>query len=149
MSGNAPAENITSTKRTRQKAVHGIKPTPHPKGQAMSDTKEELKLFAARTMDWQQVALNGGPPCFHLQHGKFCGRAERWAGHEMSEDHAFVSLEQLLTRPPSPALKVAREALEKCKADCSCGAMGCVGHDDTCPVHLKQDALALLAKEGV
>jgi hypothetical protein len=55
----------------------------------------------------------------------------------------------ILTRPPSPALKVAREALEKCKAECSCGAMGCVGHDDTCPVHLKQDALALLAKEGV
>jgi hypothetical protein len=53
------------------------------------------------------------------------------------------------TRPPSPALKVAREALEKCKSECSCGAIGCVGHDDTCPVHLKQDALALLAKEGV
>jgi hypothetical protein len=39
--------------------------------------------------------------------------------------------------------------LEKCKSECSCGAMGCVGHDDTCPVHLKQNALALLAKEGV
>jgi hypothetical protein len=101
----------------------------------MSDTKEELK------------------PC------PFCGapaaRAihdEQWVAgcsNEQCRNDALIPFSQWNTRPPSPALKVAREALEKCKADCSCGAMGCVGHDDTCPVHLKQNALALLAKEGV
>lgn len=50
-------------------------------------------------MDWLQVVLNGGPPCFHLQEdGRFCGRAERWDGHghKKSDLHRFVSLEALL-----------------------------------------------------
>jgi hypothetical protein len=44
-------------------------------------------LHAADYADWQQVVLNGGPPCFHLDElgasgqGKFCMRAKRWAGH--------------------------------------------------------------------
>jgi hypothetical protein len=102
----------------------------------MSDTKEELK------------------PC------PFCGKLPHTSTYYVGCDGCGVHFDRYMvgddaawkawnTRPPSPALKVAREALEKCKADCSCGAMGCVGHDDTCPVHLKQNALALLAKEGV
>lgn len=47
-------------------------------------------------MDWQQVVLNGGPPCFHLcDDGRFCGRAAAWDGHE--DIHDFVSLHSLLT----------------------------------------------------
>lgn len=61
-------------------------------------------LKAAENMDWQQVVLNGGPPCFHLEerYGMFCGRAERWCGHHMDGNghkalHEFVSLKQLLS----------------------------------------------------
>lgn len=57
-------------------------------------------LKAAKNADWQQVVLNGGPPCFHLEDGRFCLRAERWDGHKAvggSEPiHKFVSLETLL-----------------------------------------------------
>lgn len=47
---------------------------------------------AATGMDWTQVVLNGGPPCFHLEVGRFCLRAERWAGHGTGENdiHPFV-----------------------------------------------------------
>jgi hypothetical protein len=53
-------------------------------------------LLAAEHMDWQQVAMNGGPPCFAISEsdGHFCGRAQRWDGHDGS--HAFVSLADLL-----------------------------------------------------
>lgn len=47
-------------------------------------------------MDWEQVRLNGGPPCFALigevtpdGAPRYCGRAQRWDGHPV--DHAFVS----------------------------------------------------------
>lgn len=53
-------------------------------------------LRAAEKMDWVQVVLNGGPPCFHVDadDGRFCGRAERWEGHD--DMHRFVSLSDLL-----------------------------------------------------
>lgn len=54
---------------------------------------------AARNMDWQQVILNGGPPCFHLEDSKFCGRAWRWAGH--GKLHDFVPLDELFALPAS------------------------------------------------
>jgi hypothetical protein len=98
---------------------------PHPKGQAMSDTKE----------------MKSAEQWFHEFH--------KTRTYSTVEFFRMIQEDAIATRPPSPALKVAREALEKCKSECSCGAMGCVGHDDTCPVHLKQNALALLAKEGV
>lgn len=44
--------------------------------------------------DWQQVALNGGPPCFHLENKRFCLRAKRWAGH--GDMHIFLPLPQSL-----------------------------------------------------
>jgi hypothetical protein len=50
-------------------------------------------------MDWQQVALNGGPPCFAQlddEEGWFCGRAERWEGHD--GEHEFVSFQQYVTK---------------------------------------------------
>lgn len=62
------------------------------------NTIERLKA-AAKNMDWQQVVLNGGPPCFHLEENdaKFCGRAERWDGHKFTKEfHKFVSLADLL-----------------------------------------------------
>lgn len=49
---------------------------------------------AAEHMDWQQVVLNGGPPCFHLEaDGSFCGRAERWHG---DDTHPFRALHTIL-----------------------------------------------------
>lgn len=59
-------------------------------------------IKAAEQMDWMQVVLNQGPPCFHLdpEDGRFCGRAERWDGHKTWEGspriHKFVSLADLL-----------------------------------------------------
>ena len=54
-------------------------------------------MEAAREADWQQVVLNGGPPCFHMEeHGRFCLRAERWGGHDTGHFHNFVSLAALL-----------------------------------------------------
>ncbi len=47
-------------------------------------------------MDWQQVVLNGGPPCFHVEWPQFCGRAERWPGHGNPAFHAYVSLDDYL-----------------------------------------------------
>lgn len=43
------------------------------------------------TPDWQQIYLNGGPPCFAVMEEdlRFCNRAERWEGHP--SDHKFVS----------------------------------------------------------
>ncbi len=52
-------------------------------------------IKAAEQMDWGQVVLNGGPPCFYLDtDGRFCGRAERWVGHW--DLHDFISLADLL-----------------------------------------------------
>jgi hypothetical protein len=62
-----------------------------------SKKNNELRslLSAATNMDWKQVVINGGPPCFHLENDRrFCGRAERWFGH--GDNHKFVSLHDLL-----------------------------------------------------
>jgi hypothetical protein len=45
---------------------------------------------ACKEADWQQVIQNGGPPCFHLEYGEFCFRAEGWEGHGVL--HPYVSL---------------------------------------------------------
>jgi hypothetical protein len=57
-----------------------------------SDSLKEI-LAAAKAADWQQVVLNGGPPCFHLEEGKFCLRAERW---HSAATHPYSSLFHLL-----------------------------------------------------
>ena len=59
-------------------------------------TTEQKLREAAKNMDWQQVVQNGGPPCFHLEGERFCGRAARWAGHD--ETHKFVSLADLISK---------------------------------------------------
>ena len=51
-------------------------------------------LNAAEKFDWDQVRLNGGPPCFHFgEDGTFCGRARRWHN---GRTHAFESLADLV-----------------------------------------------------
>ncbi len=59
-------------------------------------TAIEALLDACLYADWQQVVLNGGPPCFHLDGMTFCLRAERWQGHGINEFHKFVSLHDLM-----------------------------------------------------
>jgi hypothetical protein len=50
---------------------------------------------AAEQMDWIQVVLNGGAPCFHVcEDNKFCGRAERW--HLREDAHKFRPLHEML-----------------------------------------------------
>jgi hypothetical protein len=42
-------------------------------------------------MDWEQVRLNGGPPCFaKVRPDRLCGRAKSWQGHPA--DHEYVPL---------------------------------------------------------
>ncbi len=63
----------------------------------------------AAQMDWQQVVLNGGPPCFALlddEEGWYCGRAQRWVGHD--GEHKFISLQDLLGVHPAAAGDAAR-----------------------------------------
>ncbi len=67
---------------------------------------------AARDADWQQVVLNGGPPCFHLEDGRFCLRAERWDGHRRIGGsiaiHKFVSLADLVRHLELRVIAAAR-----------------------------------------
>ena len=50
-------------------------------------------LNALRHIDWMQIILNQSAPCCFIEDedGRFCGRAERWAGHE--HFHKFISLD--------------------------------------------------------
>lgn len=87
---------------------HKREKLPTPTSSTCERCAEELKAtkFKVRdakpTMDWQQVALNGGPPCFHVEVNTpdgqpiYCGRAMRWQGHEDCIIHRFVSLNDLL-----------------------------------------------------
>jgi len=61
-------------------------------------TQNDRIIQAAEHMDWMQVVLNQAAPCFHLQrNGYFCGRAQRWVGHDNpNQSHKFVSLADLL-----------------------------------------------------
>jgi len=55
----------------------------------------EKYITAANAADWEQVLLNGGPPCFHMEEdGRFCFRAMRWAGHPADDE--FISLSRML-----------------------------------------------------
>ncbi len=74
-------------------------------------------IAAAENMDWQQVVLNGGPPCFHLPEGetRFCGRAHRWHGHGCL--HAFVSFTDLLRIVAYNPPEAAQKAWEGVKPD--------------------------------
>ena len=61
-----------------------------------SQLLKDLIIKAAENIDWQQVILNGGPPCFRVQDdGRFCLRARRWDGHPL--DHEFVSLDNQIS----------------------------------------------------
>jgi hypothetical protein len=63
----------------------------------------ELATAEFPQMDWQQVALNGGPPCFYVEGPQYCGRAERWPGHGNPAFHDFVPLEYVTAKPMCPA----------------------------------------------
>jgi hypothetical protein len=66
---------------------------------------------AIKNPDWMQVVLNQGPPCFHIENGRFCFRAERWHD-EIAEKvcHKYVSLEQfVLSLRTKLTTKVERE----------------------------------------
>ncbi len=64
-------------------------------------------------MDWQQVVLNGGPPCFYVEGPQYCGRAQRWPGHGNEAFHDYVSLDDLLTT----ARQVEREGVKLTPAE--------------------------------
>lgn len=47
-------------------------------------------MEAARIADWEQVRLNGGPPCFKFMEGSFCLRAKRWEGHDCHHEYTTL-----------------------------------------------------------
>lgn len=76
---------------------HTVRPDLVPKKEG-----KQIKIMESKTVmigknleeltpDWQQIYLNGGPPCFAVMgdNHRFCNRAERWEGHP--SDHKFVS----------------------------------------------------------
>lgn len=76
----------------------------HHRAMALEDHARRRFLRAAEMVDWQQVLLNGGPPCFYLLNDgdpRFCLAAERWMGHPAH--HPFVSLALLLEILAMPA----------------------------------------------
>lgn len=72
-------------------------------------------IEAAQRMDWMQPVLNGSPPCFHIQEdGRFCGRADRWAGHVGNHSfHEFVSFEEFIEKIRVEAWNDAIDAAKK------------------------------------
>lgn len=57
-------------------------------------------LHALQNIDWGQVAMHCGSPCFHVEkNGRFCMRSERWEGHGFdTHDHDFVPLEDMVRK---------------------------------------------------
>lgn len=45
-------------------------------------------------VDETQLALTGGPHCYHVEQGRYCGRAERWPGHGHFHEFTPESREQ-------------------------------------------------------
>ncbi len=74
-----------------------------------ANTQSTSAEKAAQNMDWDQVVVNGGPPCFYLREGLFCGRAQRWQGH-YGASHDYVSLVDLLKKVGADS---KREGMEK------------------------------------
>lgn len=76
--------------------------------------RQEIEGACAQA-DWGQVVANGGPPCFHVEHGRFCFRALRWDGHDNFNPgpfHPFVSLFDFIRKlnaPPEPAAPATAE----------------------------------------
>ena len=75
---------------------------------------------ALQNIDWVQVVLNGGPPCFHLEEdGRFCLRAEKWSGHHVHHVHKFVSLAAYAAECVRVERERIIEALNAAKLRCS------------------------------
>lgn len=74
---------------------------------------------AAQDPDWTQPLLHRGAPCFYVEDGEFCFRADRWAGHP--KVHPFVSLASLLD-------SVVAEERERCAKIAM--RMGYLYHDE-------------------
>lgn len=94
---------LSPTKATRSRKVC-LKCSNIPRTSSYKVRKEKMadtKSKAEVTMDWQQVILNGGPPCFFIEGPQFCGRAERWQGHGNPAFHDYVSLQTFLATAQS------------------------------------------------
>ena len=125
-------------------------------------TEEDLRPVnydrAAYRVDWMQVGLNQGPPCFFIdtqrEANRFCLRAERWAGHTDSDEypnHRYVSLAALLDRVRAEGERAeARRGTFECKArtrqtdpmqDCNWPCCGCDPKANEVLAALEEDGL--------
>ncbi len=99
------------------------------------------KATAVIDMDWGQVVLNGGPPCFFIENRKFCGRAERWAGHGTETFHSYVSLRALL-ESQFPLCPVHRELDSRDALELTIAGNRCVA----CSLHEREELIDILDK---
>lgn len=92
---------------TKKIARKSKRPSPKPRASRVGSGNSSASVIrAAEAMDWGQVVMNGGPACFHVEGGRFCGRAQRWMGHdEDCRAHVFVSLADLLRSVSLPNIK--------------------------------------------
>lgn len=93
--GSLKHTEATAAKLKRFIAKYETKLERGDKGGETVSHDTQVKQEAPQ-MDWRQVELNGGPPCFFIEDGKYCGRAKRWQGHGVKTFHDFVSLDDLL-----------------------------------------------------
>jgi hypothetical protein len=81
---------------------------------------DKMIYKAIDNVDWTQLALNLGPPCFHIEDdGYFCFRARRWDGHIHERIHRFMPLKDFV-------LRLIHDERERC-AIANCGLCGSVG----------------------
>jgi hypothetical protein len=57
--------------------------------------KPEEIIKASEDVDWNQLMGHNGSPCFHVDEGRFCLRADYWPGHDSM--HKFISLHTMLS----------------------------------------------------
>ena len=55
----------------------------------LHDGGRQCQCHARPVIDEGQRRLNDGSYCFHIENGRYCGRADFWAGHGNSEFHEF------------------------------------------------------------
>jgi hypothetical protein len=103
---------------------------------------------AAQLADWGQVAMNGGPPCFHLEGGKFCLRAWRWAGH--NDSHTYIGLHELLQSLTRSTETIPDGVCAKCRHWIGYhGEFGCIATGCECMEHPSFESTARKTRDEI
>ena len=89
-----------------------------PQGQEPESVDDVLA--AIDNFDWSQPIGHDWNPCFFIEDGVPCGRAKRWAGHEVGHDHPHYSLREMIEAAlerERAELKAKNAEIEALRAD--------------------------------